>query len=72
MAYVAYYIRKADYKPAARYIRRGFACTREELPLEMATHCGAIKSKLTWIWVSGKETANILLDVAAKDGYIIE
>jgi len=72
MSYVAYYIRKADYKPAARYIRRGFACTRDELPLEMATRCGAIKSKLTWIWVSGKETADVFLNEAKRQGYIIE
>lgn len=28
--------------PVARWIKRGFACTRDELPREVATHCRAL------------------------------
>jgi hypothetical protein len=73
MARVAFYYRKQDGAPAARLLPYGFACTRAELPGEIATICRADRSRpVEWTDTGTAEHSQILLDDAKARGLVIE
>lgn len=70
---MAFYRRKDDpsFTFYARFIGRGFSCTREELPREIATHCRAIPSTLEYTYAEAS-AKNVLLADAVSRGFKVE
>jgi len=73
MSYVVWYYRKSDGQPSCRHLRRGFACTRDEMPGEMATICRADRTKsIQWTWIGNAEHGAKLIANAAERGLHVE
>tara|TARA_R110000851_G_scaffold320468_1_gene485371 strand:- start:7 stop:246 length:240 start_codon:yes stop_codon:yes gene_type:complete len=73
MAYIAYYKKKTNSVPSVRYMTRGFSCTRDELPREIAIRCGAIPDTLQYFWVADDtDAAEIFIQDGKDKGYAVD
>lgn len=73
MSYLARYT-DTDGKRCALYLARGFACTREELPSEIATLCrnrGNAAGKISFDWIACADVARAYADAESRTLYTL-